>query len=83
MSITKETKLVDIEMGLHQVRGLLEDILRKQDENILSLTEQTVLIQETIKNLLVATSANMSSTSPTPDGKKCGAPLYIQRLRLT
>jgi hypothetical protein len=53
MTTTKEATLVDIEAGIHQVRGLLEDVLRKQDENMTSLSEQSELIQETITNFNV------------------------------
>jgi hypothetical protein len=53
MTTTKEATLVDIEAGIHQVRGLLEDVLWKQDENMTSLSEQSELIQETITNFNV------------------------------
>ena len=86
MNTTKEATLVDIEAGIHQVRGLLEDVLRKQDENMTSLSEQSELIQETITNFN-AIRTNLKNTRrmlyTIGDTNSDRTESFIQRIRLT
>jgi hypothetical protein len=86
MTTTKEATLVDIEAGIHQVRGLLEDVLRKQDENMTSLSEQSELIQETITNFNVIRTYLKNTRRmlyTTGDTNSCSTESFIQRIRLT
>lgn len=63
-----DKSLNEMEVGIQQVKYLLEEVLRKQDENFSSLAEQTVMLQEAMKNLLVASSANIPTVTYTQDG---------------
>lgn len=79
MSFVKS--LNEMEVGVQQVKYLLEEVLRKQDENFSSLSEQTVMIQEAMKNLLVASSANIPTVSYT-QGDHGQTPKVNTQLRL-